>query len=508
MQTLHQAVETAEVYSPAEEAFNRRRRTIGLVLAPAAFGVLLLLPLGIPAAAHRVAAILAAVVILWVSEALPLAATALLGPVLAVVLQVAPARQVFAPFADPIIFLLIGSFILAQAMFVHGVDRRIAYTALSLPGVGTSAFRILLVYGAVCTGLSMWISNTACTAMMFPIGLSIVGHLGRASDAHPVQIRKFGLAMMLMTAFGASVGGIGTPVGTPPNLIGIGMLQTLAEINVTFFQWMALGVPIMVVLFGYLVLKFYFGLVRGLPIAIGSADLVRAELAKLGATSRAQQNVLAAFGITVLLWMLPGALALLGLDDRPFARALAAAIPESVAAMLGALSLFLIPVDWRVRRFTLTWDEAARIDWAVVLLYGGGLAMGTLAFESGLAKAMGEGITAWLPSHSTAALTIIFTAAAIVISETASNGASATMIVPICIAVSQAAGVRPLEPVLGATLGASMGFMMPISTPPNAIVYSSGYVPITQMMRHGILLDLAGFIVIVTAVLALGPIIF
>jgi sodium-dependent dicarboxylate transporter 2/3/5 len=172
------------------------------------------------------------------------------------------------------------------------------------------------------------------------------------------------------------------------------------------------------------------------------------------------------------------------------------------------LSLFVLPINWRRRRFTLTWEEAVKIDWAVILLYGGGLAMGDLAFQSGLATAVGNGITTLLPSQSTFALTILFTGAAILISETASNGASATMIVPISIAVAQAAGVRPIEPVLGATLGASLGFMMPISTPPNAIVYSSGYVPIGQMMRHGILLDVVGFVVIVTLVLTLCPIIF
>jgi sodium-dependent dicarboxylate transporter 2/3/5 len=188
MQTQHQALAAAEIYSPAEEAFNRKRRTIGLFLAPIVFIVLLAAPLELAVTAHRTAAIVAAVMVLWITEALPLAATALLGPTLAVVMQVAPPRQVFAPFADPIIFLLIGSFILAQAMFVHGVDRRIAFAALSLRGVGASAFRILLVYGSVCTGLSMWISNTACTAMMFPIGLSIVGHVARTASVSQAQV--------------------------------------------------------------------------------------------------------------------------------------------------------------------------------------------------------------------------------------------------------------------------------------------------------------------------------
>src|SRR5688572_8836635 len=152
--------------------------------------------------------------------------------------------------------------------------------------------------------------------------------------------------------------------------------------------------------------------------------------------------------------------------------------------------------------------QALKIDWGIVLLFGGGLAMGELAFSTGLAESMGKGITAWLPSQTTVALTMLFTGAAIVLSEATSNTAAANMIVPIAIAVSQAAGVRAIEPALGATLGASMGFMMPVSTPPNAIVYSSGFVPLTAMIRYGILLDIVGYVVIVALVLLLGPIVF
>ena len=199
------------------------------------------------------------------------------------------------------------------------------------------------------------------------------------------------------------------------------------------------------------------------------------------------------------------ALATSALADSTFARAYSQAMPESVAAMVGATLLFLLPIDWKARRFTLTWDEALKIDWGIVFLYGGGLAMGELAFQTGLAEAIGRGITSWLPSHSTVSLTMIFTGTAIVLSEATSNTAAANMIIPIAIAVSQAAGVPPLEPALGATLGASMGFMMPVSTPPNAIVYSSGFVPITQMMRYGVMLDIVGFFVIVGMVLLLGP---
>ena len=181
MQTFNQAIEAVESYSPAEERFNRRRRTAGLWFSPAVLVVLLALPLPLPVAGHRMAAIMGLVVVLWMTEALPMAVTAMLGPMLAVIFGVADARSALAPFADPIIFLFIGSFILAEAMFVHGVDRRIAFTALSSPFVGSSAIRVLVVYAAVATVLSMWISNTATTAMMFPIGLSIVNHLMRVA---------------------------------------------------------------------------------------------------------------------------------------------------------------------------------------------------------------------------------------------------------------------------------------------------------------------------------------
>ena len=511
MRSFNQAIEAAETYSPAEERFNRRRRTAGLFLAPAVMAAVWIAPLPIPEPAHRMAAIMGLVVVLWVSEALPMAVTAILGPVLAVVTGVADARAALAPFADPIIFLFIGSFILAEAMFVHGVDRRIAYTALSWKFVGQSAPRILLIYSAVATGLSMWISNTATTAMMFPIGLALVSHLmqvGPRDDASRQAVRRFALGLMLMTSFGASVGGMATPVGTPPNLIGIGMLERITGTRISFFNWMALGLPLVLVLFAALTTLFTLTTTRGVRMVEGGAALVRAELRKLGRLSPAERNVLLAFGLTVLLWTLPGFLALAGLDDSAFSRQYQRAVPEGIAAMLGALVLFVLPVDWRKRRFTLTWDEAVRIDWGIVLLYGGGLSLGSLAFQTGLADAMGRGITSWLPSHSTAALTMIFTAAAILLSEATSNTASANMIVPVAIAVAQAAGVRPLEPALAATLGASMGFMMPISTAPNAIVYSSGFIPITAMMRYGIVLDLIAFVAIVVLVLALGPVLF
>src|SRR5215203_736227 len=340
MRKVHEAVESMEVYSPAEERFNRQRRTAGLFAGPLIFLVLVLTPLPLKPGAHALAAIMAMMVVLWITEALPLAVTALIGPLLAIVMRVAPARAAFGPFADPIIFLFIGSFMLAEAMFVHGLDRRIAFTALSSRLVGSSPVRVLVVFGSVTAGLSMWISNTATTAMMYPIGLSIVSHMtkGRESDRSSAQ---FALAMMLMAAFGASIGGIGTPIGTPPNLIGIGMLDRIGGVKISFFHWMLLGVPIVGLLFAFLVVYFSFSL-KGLKVDASHAARIREELARLGPMSAGQRNVLVAFGFTVVLWLLPGVLAIVGLGESAFGKAYAAAVPESVAAITGAILLFLL----------------------------------------------------------------------------------------------------------------------------------------------------------------------
>jgi len=507
LRTLHEAVEAVETYSPAEEQFNRRRRTVGLVLAPAALALVRLTPLPLEPAAHTMAAIISMVMVLWVTEAIPLSATALLGPALVVVLGVAPARTALAPFADPTIFLFLGAFMLAEGMFVHKLDRRIAYTALSWRLVGASAGRVLVVYGGVAAVLSMWISNTATTAMLFPIGMSLIGQISRGVS-RGVSMRGFAMAMMLITAFGASIGGMATPVGTPPNLIGIGMLERIAGVRIGFFDWMAIALPAVAAMFVALCGVLYFLGARGTTMPEGGTDAVRRELQRLGPLTAGERNVLIAFGTTILLWIAPGLFAIVGLGSSAFARAYAQAMPEGVAAVCGALLLFLLPVDWRARRFSLTWDEASNIDWGIILLFGGGLALGEMAFSTGLAEAMGRGITAWLPSQSTAAITILFTGTAIVLSEATSNTAAANMIIPVAIAVAEAAGVRPLEPALGATLGASMGFMMPVSSPTNAIVYSSGHISITSMMRFGVILDLIGFVVISAVVLTLGPLLF
>ena len=478
------------------------RYRVGAVLAPLVFLLLLALPLeGLSPPAHRLAAVLAAVVVLWVTEALPLPVTALLGASLCVVLGVAPAREVFAPFADPLMFLFIGAFILARAIFLHGLDRRFAYAVMSLPWVGARPSRILLAFGAVTAFISAWISNTATTAMMFGIGLSILAAL-RAPGAGPTIDPRYATGLMLMTSFAASIGGLATPVGTPPNLIGLGFIRSLVGVEISFLRWMMIGVPAVVVLFIFLYLYMNRVAPAGVTQLAAGAELIQREQGRLGPWTRGQRSVAIAFGITVALWVIPGIVALVAGERSAAYLSLTRSLPEGVAALLGALLLFVLPGNGGR---AITWEDAVQIDWGVVLLYGGGFALGVLSFQTGLAEAMGRSLTGLLPIEGSFGMLVAAVVVAVVLSETTSNTASANMVVPVVIAIARGAGLDPLEPALGATMAASLGFMLPVSTPCNAIVYGSGMIPLGKMIRHGLALDLAGIVVIIGLVRLLSP---
>ncbi|HZH33101.1 MAG TPA: SLC13 family permease [Pyrinomonadaceae bacterium] len=503
---MNRTLDVVEQITEGEARFERVRRIVGLVLAPVVFITLLLLPLpALKPEAHSLAAVMAAVVILWVTEALPLPATALAGAAACVVMRVAPARDVFAPFADPLMFLFIGSFIIARAIFLHRLDRRLAFGVLSIKWVGARPGRILVAFGAVTAFLSAWISNTATTAMMFAIGMAILAFLFDNEGEGGSKInRRYATGLMLMTAFAASIGGLATPIGTPPNVIGLGFIRQLVGVEFPFFKWAMIGVPVVVILFLYL--SFYLNALcrAGVKEIEGSREMLARERARLGAWTRGQKSTLAAFLATVLLWIVPGFIALFAGDRSTLYQSVNRRVPEAVAAVAGAMLLFLLPGDRRGER-AITWDEAVKIDWGVVLLYGGGFALGVLSFQTGLAEAIGYGLTKHLPITGGLSLLFASTLVATLTSEATSNTASANMVVPVVIAIARAVGADPLEPALGATMGASLGFMLPVSTPCNAIVYGSGYIPLTRMIRYGLLLDVVGVFVIVAVVRLVVP---
>ncbi len=497
--------EIEEHISPAEQKFEHIRKTVGLFLGPVLFLVFLLMPMsGLSSAAHRLSAILVLVMVWWITEPVPIPVTAFLGTTLCVIFGVGTMKNIFAPFADPIIFLFIGSFIIARAMMVHGLDRRFAFYILSIPGIGKSSTLILFTFGLLGVVISMWVSNTATTAMLYPIGLGILNTIAHLQSKN-IKKLKYSTGLMLIIAYGASVGGIGTPVGTPPNLIGIGLIRQLLGKNITFFRWMLFAIPIVLIM--YVVL---FVLIKLLYPAefkklSGINEFVATEKKSMARLSRGEINVLIAFLITVLLWIFPGFIAIIFGSDAGVCRWWEAHIPEGLAAIIGVIIIFILPVNWKERKGTISWKQAVDIDWGTILLFGGGLSLGSLMFSTGLAENVGRGILELTGARSLFAITAISIFLAIITSELTSNTASANMIIPIMISLSIAAGVNPLVPALGACLGASYGFMLPVSTPPNAIIYGSGMVPITRMIRTGIIFDFLGFLIILAGVFLLLP---
>ena len=309
------------------------RKKTGFLLGPALFLLAYFFPL-LPQnlKASRLLAVFLLVVVWWVTECIPIPVTALLIPVFLTVFQITPVREAFAPFANPIIMLFLGSFILARAMSVHALDQKLAFSILSLKSIAGNKTRILFATGLTTLFLSMWISNTATTAMMFPIALGILGTLQSQTDKNASS--SFSVILLLIIAYSASIGGVGTPVGSPPNLIAIGMLEKLASYRVTFFQWMVISFLILIPMFFVL---YYF---MRFSLKSEKKNKEVANLALPGKTrtpkgfTRAQINVLAAFSVTVFLWVFPGLISLIMGREAPFFLWLQRHFPESAAAII------------------------------------------------------------------------------------------------------------------------------------------------------------------------------
>jgi len=490
-----------ETISRIEERFEVLRRRSGLVIAPIVFLAVYSFPVqGLTEQTQALAALVGFIVVLWLTEAFPLYITGLLVPVMLILLGITTAQKAFAPFADPVMFLFLGAFVLARAIQMHGLDKRFAYTVLDSRFVAGNPSRIMFAYGAVCCIISMWISNTATTAMMFPIGLAIVSMLYTKEGNRDRE--RYATGMMLMCAFASSIGGLATPVGTPTNLIGLGFIERQLGRHIQFFEWMTFAVPIVVVMF--LFLFFYLDLLTGIgkKRIDGLSELLAHEREKLGPMTLAERNTLVAFGVTVLLWILPGVLALTLGDRHPITTAYVKQVPESVAALLGAVLLFFLPSrnePGEKKEYVITMAHAVQIDWGVLALYGGGITLGHIVFETRLAETLGSQLIGIIPADGWGLIAATSFMATLT-SELTSNVSSANMIVPLVIVLAQNTGIQA---AVAATMASSLGFMLPISTPTNAIVYSSGYVPLNKMIAYGFVLDIAGFFIIVAGTLLL-----
>ncbi len=435
----------------------------------------------------------------WISEAIPIPATALIPLVLFPVLGIADIRATATPYAHPLIFLFLGGFIIAAAMQRWGLPRRIALQTIRL--IGTRPSRIVLGVMISCAILSMWVSNSATALTMLPIGASLIALLGSeldsgAADSSPVGV-KFGTALMLGIAYGCTIGGLATLIGTPPNAFLAAFMSDSYGIRIGFAEWMLLGVPLAAVALpiAYFILTRLLFRIETTSLPGGEA-LIRRELERMGPMSPAERRVLAIFVLTATMWML-----------RPIVSEWIPAISDAGIAMGGALLLFLVPSHRRSDTRLIDWPTAERVPWGVLVLFGGGLSLAAAIQSSGLTGWIGAAFVglADLPHWL---LVVAVVSVIILLTELTSNTATAATFLPVMGSVAVGLGLSPLMLAVPAALAASAAFLLPGATPPNAIVDGSGAITIPLMVRAGIYLNLLFVGLITAATVFLMPLVF
>ena len=476
-------------------------RKIGFFLGPIVFIILLLLPVpeGMKPEAMKVAATTALMAIWWITEAIPIPATSLLPIALFPILGVMKSAAATTPYANHLIYLFMGGFFLAVTMERWNLHRRIALHTIKT--VGASPSRMVLGFMIATGFLSMWVSNTATAMMMVPIGLAVIqqatgldsDHIRQcATDAGPKF--NFGKGLMFGIAYAASIGGVGTIIGTPPNTVMVAMVSKMYGQQISFAGWMAFGVPMVVIMMAFtwwLLTKVLFP-VAGMQLSGGEA-IIDGELAKLGPMKKEERYVLYVGAFMAVSWLSRGFIAKAAFVKAVFPNF--GMIADATIAILGALILFAIPVNWKKGEFLLDWRTAVKIPWDVILLFGGGIAI-----AGGFSK---TGLAAWVAGQMTllqGASMLMFIAAAVLITifltEITSNTATATLLVPIMGSAAVAMGVHPYATIVGACVAASFAFMLPVATPPNAVIFGSGCVTIKQMAKAGFWMNIFGAILI------------
>lgn len=470
---------------------------IGLLAGPLLFLILMVLPGDLVSAdGDRVLAVAAWMVLWWITEAVSISVTALLPLLLFPLLGVMDLPDVGANYGSPIIFLFFGGFVLALALEKVNLHKRIALTIINRTGTGPQ--RVILGFMIATASLSMWISNTASTVVMLPIALSVIGLLVDDADGFTKKDRNFALSVMLGIAFSANAGGIATVIGTPPNSVLIGLLENEYQIEISFLRWMTIGLPISVILIGvsYLVLVKWMFPCKGLQFA-ASRDVIKNELKKLGPPDGKEKRVMLIFGITIFLWifrtlinhLIPG----LGLTD-------------TAISMFGALLLFTWPYRWGRGEFILEWTDTTRLAWGILMLFGGGLALARGMSASGLVDLVSAAIAS---SEISVLLTaVLLIALMLFMTELMSNVALVAVLAPVVAGIAMGLDIPILYLLIPVTIASSCAFMLPMATPPNAIVFASGYIRVHQMARVGFVLNLISILLLVLVFQFVVPLLF
>ena len=472
---------------------NNTSARIGLVLGPTLFVLTLLFfhPEGLSKEANAILASTLWIAVWWITEAIPIAVTALLPIVLFPLTGGLALKSTTAAFGHRYIFLYIGGFMIAIAIERWNLHKRIALSIINF--IGTDVTRIILGFMLATAFMSMWISNTATSVMMLPIGMAIIAQLKDNPSTIEDENLIFGKALMLAIAYSASIGGMATLIGTPPNLVLAGIVQELYGVEISFSQWFMFGLPIsMVLLFlcwQYLT-RFAFKF-KQKTFPGGKAEIKRL-LNELGKISYEEKVVLVVFVTTALLWIF-----------RAQLQYFIPKLDDTIIAMMSGITLFLLPVKNRTRKI-ITWEEAVKMPWGIILLFGGGMALAAGFQSSGLAKWLGTQITLLQGVHLF--LLVIFIIASVnFLTEITSNLATTAMLLPVLAPMALSLGVHPYMLMVAATVAASCAFMLPVATPPNAVVFGSGYLRIPDMVSKGIWMNLLSIILLSLIVYFLLP---
>jgi sodium-dependent dicarboxylate transporter 2/3/5 len=468
-------------------------KQIGFILGPLAFFVILItIPSDfISAGANKVLAVAAWMIIWWVTEAMSMAITALLPLVLFPFLGLMKMGEASAPYANPIIFLFMGGFMIALALEKHKLHERIALTLIKF--TGTSGNGIIMGFMLATAFISMWISNTATAMMMMPIAASVINLLKKDKNQQPHELpkpeRNFALGLMLMVGYSATLGGLATIIGTPPNVVFVGLLESFYHTEIDFGKWMIVGVPVMfATLFGTYILITRVLFPNRIAKVEGSDELIRTKLEELGAIRVEEKRVLIIFCITSILWIFEQYINhLIGRDM----------LNDTNVAMTGGILMFLVPSGKKDGGYLLAWKDTQQLAWGILILFGGGLCLAQALENAGIIQLVGK----WIAGQSVYGAWLIFAliTCGVILSEFMSNVALVQIFVPVVFGIANALHVNPILLAMPVTLSASIGFMFPVATPPNAIVFSTGYIRMKDMIKAGFLLDIVCIFIILIA---------
>ncbi|MFY0593661.1 SLC13 family permease [Roseivirga sp.] len=476
----------------------RGAKVFGLITGPLLFFLILLWSpeTALNPLAWKVIAAAVWMVVWWVTEAAPIAVTALLPIILFPLTGVFTVDEATAPYANKIIFLFMGGFLLGLAMERHNLHKRIALNLIKL--TGTNPNGIVLGFMVTTAFISMWISNTATTVMMLPIAISITNLLGINNDSGKGQ-KRFALSLMLGIAYAANIGGTATIIGTPPNVAWVGFMNDMLEVEVTFAKYLTVGLPICLIMLTvtYLLITRVMYPSK-LDRLSESAQVIEDQLIALGKISKAEKRVAIIFISTALAWILRGSI------NNWFDTNL---LNDSIIAMAGGILMFITPLDIKKGQYLMEWEYTSKLPWGILLLFGGGLTLAKAMEKSDIVQIVGESIAGNGDINSILLIAGLI-AFMLFMTELMSNVALAVIFIPVVIGISVSLNINPMYLTMPVTLAASYAFMMPISTPPNAIVFSSGMVRIKDMMRAGILLNVIAIILLVILSQTLIPAIY